>query len=131
MTAARARSPPMHSPALLAMAARGERTYCTDAAIHHLWVSEDPHEPRIAVKLCGGARCSMHGETQPSCPNRRAVCGRRISPNQFIGAAIERGGAVTEWLRSLTNRGVLPLRLDVRIKPASTPTANQPETERR
>ena len=38
--------------ALLAMAARGERTHCSDPAIHYLWLSEHDNERVVAVMLC-------------------------------------------------------------------------------
>ena len=38
--------------ALLNMAARGERTHCSDPATHHLWLSEHPAERAVAVTLC-------------------------------------------------------------------------------
>ena len=75
------------------------------------------HEPRIAVKLCGG--CPVLDAWRDTAELRKKTWGvwAKDALNQFIAAAIERGGAVTEWLRSLTNRGVLPSRLDVRIEP--------------
>jgi hypothetical protein len=38
--------------ALLNMAARGERTHCSDPTSHHLWLSEDQRDRDIATKLC-------------------------------------------------------------------------------
>jgi hypothetical protein len=38
--------------ALLNLAARGERTHCSDPASHHLWTSEDERERAVAVMLC-------------------------------------------------------------------------------
>jgi hypothetical protein len=38
--------------ALLDMAARGERTHCSDPTSHHLWLSEHETERAIAVMLC-------------------------------------------------------------------------------
>jgi hypothetical protein len=38
--------------ALLDMAARGERTHCSDPATHHLWLSEHERDRATAVMLC-------------------------------------------------------------------------------
>jgi hypothetical protein len=38
--------------ALLNMAARGQRTHCSDPATHHLWLSEHDNERATAVLLC-------------------------------------------------------------------------------
>lgn len=40
--------------ALLDLAARGERTHCSDPATHHLWLSEIKAERAEAAKLCRG-----------------------------------------------------------------------------
>ena len=82
-----------------------------------LGIRKARHEPRIAVKLCGG--CPVLDAWRDTAELRKKTWGvwAKDALNQFIAAAIERGGAVTEWLRSLTNRGVLPSRLDVRIEP--------------
>ena len=51
MTAARVASDQL-TRALLDMAARGERTHCSDPATHHLWLSEDQRDRDIAVMMC-------------------------------------------------------------------------------
>jgi hypothetical protein len=51
MTAARAASDAL-TLALLNLAARGERTHCSDPTTHHLWLSESESERAIAVTLC-------------------------------------------------------------------------------
>jgi hypothetical protein len=38
--------------ALLGLAAKGERTHCSDPITHHLWLSESESERAIAVTLC-------------------------------------------------------------------------------
>jgi hypothetical protein len=38
--------------ALLNMAAKGERTHCSDPTSHHLWLSEHEAERAVAVMLC-------------------------------------------------------------------------------
>ena len=38
--------------ALLDLAARGERTHCSDPSSHHLWLSEHDNERAGAVMLC-------------------------------------------------------------------------------
>jgi len=38
--------------ALLNLAAKGERTHCSDPATHHLWLSEHDTERAIAITLC-------------------------------------------------------------------------------
>ena len=38
--------------ALLNMAARGERTHCTNPTTHHSWLSEQEADRAVAVKLC-------------------------------------------------------------------------------
>jgi hypothetical protein len=38
--------------ALLNMAARGERTHCSDPTTHQLWLSEHEGERQVAVMLC-------------------------------------------------------------------------------
>ena len=38
--------------ALLDMAARGERTHCSDSASKHLWLSEHDGERKVAALLC-------------------------------------------------------------------------------
>jgi hypothetical protein len=40
--------------ALLNIAARGQRTHCSDPTSHHLWLSEHPGERAIAAMLCRG-----------------------------------------------------------------------------
>jgi hypothetical protein len=51
MTDARAASDRL-SMALLNMAARGERTHCTDPTTHRLWLSEHEGERAVAITLC-------------------------------------------------------------------------------
>jgi hypothetical protein len=46
--------------ALLNMAARGERTHCSDPTTHHLWLSE--HEGEIQVASC----CATAAQSSPS-----------------------------------------------------------------
>jgi hypothetical protein len=38
--------------ALLGLAARGQRTHCSDPTSHHLWLSERESERATAVMLC-------------------------------------------------------------------------------
>jgi hypothetical protein len=38
--------------ALLDMAARGERSHCSDPASHHLWLSDHERERQTAIMLC-------------------------------------------------------------------------------
>ena len=47
--------------ALINMAARGQRTHCSDVELHHLWLSESVTERGVAATLCGG--CPV----QPEC----------------------------------------------------------------
>jgi hypothetical protein len=51
MTAARVATDQL-TRALLNMAARGERTHCSDPTSHHLWTSEHDAERAVAVMLC-------------------------------------------------------------------------------
>jgi hypothetical protein len=51
MTNARAASDPL-TLALLNLAARGERTDCSDPASHYLWLSEHDNERAVAAMLC-------------------------------------------------------------------------------
>jgi Transcription factor WhiB len=51
MTNARAASDPL-TLALLNLAARGERTHCSDPASHYLWLSEHDNERAVAAMLC-------------------------------------------------------------------------------
>ena len=50
MTAARVASDQL-TLALLAMAARGERTHCSDSASRHLWLSDHEAERQVVVLL--------------------------------------------------------------------------------
>jgi hypothetical protein len=59
MTAARFASDRL-TRALLDMAARGERSHCSDSASHHLWLSESPTDRRLAVTLC--RHCPVEAE---------------------------------------------------------------------
>jgi hypothetical protein len=54
MTAARAATDQL-TLALLNMAARGERTHCSDPTSHQLWLSEHEQERAVAVMLCDPA----------------------------------------------------------------------------
>jgi hypothetical protein len=38
--------------ALLDIAARGQRTHCSDPTSHHLWLSERERERQVAIMLC-------------------------------------------------------------------------------
>ena len=40
--------------ALITIAAKGERTHCSDSETHHLWLSEHEPERAEAAKLCRG-----------------------------------------------------------------------------
>jgi hypothetical protein len=42
--------------ALLSLAARGERTHCSDVATGGMWLSEVESERKEAVRLCRGCR---------------------------------------------------------------------------
>lgn len=54
--------------AVLNAAARGERPRCGDYETSHLFLSEDPHERRIATAMCSGcavwAECDEVGQHQ-------------------------------------------------------------------
>jgi Transcription factor WhiB len=51
MTAARVPTDQL-TLALLGLAARGQRTHCSDPTSHHLWLSEHQTERATAVMLC-------------------------------------------------------------------------------
>jgi Transcription factor WhiB len=40
--------------ALIDLAVRGLRTYCSNPESHHLWLSEDEQERAAATQLCSG-----------------------------------------------------------------------------
>jgi hypothetical protein len=52
--------------ALLGLAARGQRTHCSDPTSHHLWLSEYEAERAVAVMLCDHCPTSSSAETQPN-----------------------------------------------------------------
>jgi hypothetical protein len=51
MTAARVATDQL-TRALLDMAARGQRSHCSDPTCHHLWLSEHDAERATAVMMC-------------------------------------------------------------------------------
>ena len=55
MTAAKRAVHPTSSPEhYINLAARGERTHCSDPESHHLWLSQDESERATATQLCVG-----------------------------------------------------------------------------
>jgi hypothetical protein len=85
MTAARAASDAL-TLALLNLAARGERTHCSDPTTHHLWLSESESERAIAVTLCDHCPVlTVCRDTAEQRDERRGVSGgvdRSIRPGR-------------------------------------------------
>jgi hypothetical protein len=56
--------------ALLQLAARGQRTHCSDPELHNYWLSENPTHRAVAATLCTGCpvldpcrdTAELHGE---------------------------------------------------------------------
>lgn len=61
--------------ALINIAARGERTHCSDPETHHYWLSEHDTERAIAITLCDHCPCSPSAATQPNNVMNVGECG--------------------------------------------------------
>jgi hypothetical protein len=68
--------------ALINLAARGERTHCSDAASHDLWLSDDESERRIAAQLCVG--CPVFGPCGQAATARRERFGVWASVDRTV-----------------------------------------------